>query len=110
VKLLPRIWISKLAESDLDSFQRELERLSLLSLEEARNLPEYQELEETMAQKGRTLGLYAIRNWENGTVKVVLQNYRHWFLGIGSMVADGFVFEADGRVIPLPEEELWEYM
>ena len=110
MKLLPRIWISKLAKSDLESFRRELERLSLLSLEEARGLPEYQEPEETVGQKGRTLDLYAIPNSDNGTVKVVLQNYRHRFLGIGYMVADGFIFEADGKVSPLPEEELWEYM
>jgi len=110
VKFLPQIWIGKLAGSDLDSFRRELERLSNLSVSEAMELPEYQELKETLVEKNRSLSLYAVPNPDDGTVKVVLQNYRHKFLGIGYMIADGFLFESDGKVSQLPEEELWEYM
>ena len=110
MKYLPQIWIGKLADSDLESFRRELERLSNMSLREAMQLPEYQELQQTLGEKKRSLSLYAIPNAEDGTVKVVLQNYRHRFLGIGYMIADGFLFAPDGKVNRLPEEELWEYM
>ena len=44
----------------------------------------------------------------NGTVRVAVQMYKHHFLGIGSMTADGFYIEPNGSIRWFKEEDTWE--
>lgn len=43
-------------------------------------------------------------------VRVVVQAYRHWLLGIGSMAAQGFVIDSSGMVRDLSPEELYDFI
>lgn len=44
----------------------------------------------------------------NGTIRVAVQMYKHHFLGIGSMSADGFYIEPNGSIRWFKEEDTWE--
>jgi hypothetical protein len=43
-------------------------------------------------------------------VRIVVQLYQRWFLGVGRMYAVGFKMFDDGTTIPLNIEELYEFM
>lgn len=44
----------------------------------------------------------------DGTIRVAIQMYRHRFLGIGAMKADGFFISPDGDVRLFTEKDEWE--
>ena len=44
----------------------------------------------------------------DGTIRVAVQLYRHRFLGIGSITADGFFVEPTGGVRRFTEEDTWD--
>jgi hypothetical protein len=44
----------------------------------------------------------------NGTVRVAVQMYKHHFLGVGSLTADGFLIDPNGSIRWLREEDLWD--
>jgi hypothetical protein len=62
-----------------------------------------------------------IRNKNSGTIairrdtindrelRIVIQIYCHWILGIGNMYADGFKINSEGKVNKLTEEELYDF-
>lgn len=43
-------------------------------------------------------------------LKVVVQTYRHWFLGLGKMDAGGFTMNDAGVVRDLKREDLYEFI
>ena len=45
----------------------------------------------------------------NEEIRIVVQIYRHLFLGIGRMAADGFRIEKSGARKKLSREELYEF-
>jgi hypothetical protein len=44
----------------------------------------------------------------DGTIRVAVQMYRHRFLGIGSMTADGFFIEPTGSIRRFTGEDTWD--
>jgi hypothetical protein len=44
----------------------------------------------------------------DGTIRVAVQMYRHRFMGIGAMTADGFFIEPSGSIRRFTEEDTWE--
>lgn len=42
-------------------------------------------------------------------LRVVVQIYRYWFLGIGKMYADGFKINKENALSTLTKEELYEF-
>lgn len=43
----------------------------------------------------------------DGTIRVAIQMYRHRFMGIGSMTADGFFVEPNGVIRAFTEKDSW---
>jgi hypothetical protein len=43
-----------------------------------------------------------------GELRVAVQRYRHRFLGMGEMTADGFVAAPDGSTRPLTDQDKWD--
>ncbi len=43
-------------------------------------------------------------------LRVVIQIYCHWILGIGNMYADGFRKNSEGEISDLTEEELYDFI
>jgi len=44
----------------------------------------------------------------DGTIRVAVQMYRHRFMGVGTMTADGFLIESSGTIRAFTEEDLWD--
>jgi hypothetical protein len=43
-----------------------------------------------------------------GEIRIAIQRYRHRFLGIGEMTANGFAAAPDGSVRPLSDQDVWD--
>jgi hypothetical protein len=43
-------------------------------------------------------------------LRIVIQIYCHWILGIGNMYADGFRKNSEGKISNLTEEELYDFI
>jgi hypothetical protein len=44
----------------------------------------------------------------DGRIRIAIQCYRHFFLGSGSMFADGFVSSPDGLRSDLTDQDFWD--
>ncbi len=57
---------------------------------------------------------YTISIWKdminNNELRIVVQIYRYWFLGIGKMEAEGFRINRDGNISDLTKKELYEFI
>lgn len=57
---------------------------------------------------------YTISVWKDtissDELRVVVQVYRYWFLGIGQMDADGFTINRKGKISDLTRMELYEFI
>ena len=57
---------------------------------------------------------YTISVWRDtissNELRVVVQIYRYWFLGIGKMGADGFTINREGKISDLTRTELYEFI
>lgn len=47
-------------------------------------------------------------SFPDGRIRIAIQCYRHFFLGSGSMSADGFVSSPDGSRSDLTEQDIWD--
>lgn len=66
---------------------------------------------EKVIEDGRTLVISIWKDFiSDDELRVVVQVYRHWILGIGKMAADGFRVNGSGDVFDLKKEELYEYI
>jgi hypothetical protein len=45
----------------------------------------------------------------NFGTRIVVQVYRKGLIG-GWMAADGFIKKSDGALMPVPQEQLWEFL
>jgi len=93
----------------MDAIGPKLERLKSESFEDLSNLPECES--ETTDVDGRRvlLTVWRDRVGEN-EVRIVIQAYRPWILGVGKTDAQGFRKDSAGRVGNLPSSELYEFL
>ena len=73
---------------------------------ELEQLPAYVELTPP-GLEGMKFGQW-IDKRADGSLRIVVQQYRPGLIA-GKMAAEGFVVHPDGRVAPVPEDEMWEY-
>lgn len=66
---------------------------------------------EKVAQNGKSC---TVTVWKDmigdDELRIVVQVYRYWFLGIGKMDADGFKMNSEGKISELTKEELYEFI
>lgn len=90
-------------------FEKRLSDLKKKSYVELLQLESYQG--EKVTQNGKT---YTVAVWKDATdndeLRVVVQVYRYWFLGIGKMDADGFRINSEDKISNLKNEELYEFI
>lgn len=91
-----------------DSIKKRIEDIKRMPASEIAQVPEYSD--EQVVSKGKkfTLAIWKERQ-EDGGIQIVIQAYYHKFLGIGIMMADGFVMDKTGSFLPLPEKKRLEY-
>ncbi len=91
-----------------EALDAQLELLRRKSYFELAQLPPYQEREVDCSD-----GRYKLAIWkdavENSELRVVVQVYKHVFLGVGLMQANGFRIRQSGEIQSLGTEELAEY-
>ena len=82
---------------------------------ELRKLPfsKLSELEAYSATRFKHAGRSVIlATWKDGgenRIRIVVQAYRHLFLGVGRMFVGGFSMEKDGQVEELTSRDLYEF-
>lgn len=93
--------INKLSEEYLSNLRKK-------SFAELSKLENYHE--ETII-RGENSGTIAIRRdtINDKELRIVIQIYCHWILGIGNMYADGFKINNEGKANKLTEEELFDF-
>ena len=86
-----------------------LRELKQQSFAELSRLADYQGERVRMGGKSFTLSVWkdSISDHE---VRVVVQAYRPWVLGIGRMAAQGFVIDRSGAIRDLKNEELYDFI
>jgi hypothetical protein len=78
------------------------------SFAELSEFPAYQG--EKMKQNGKTFTVSIWKDVVNQTeLRIVVQAYRHLFLGIGRMEADGFRIDQSGIIHKLSKPELYSF-
>lgn len=90
----------------IESRLSELKKKSFLALLELEN---YQAEKVVEDGKNVTVAIWKDVVGEN-ELRIVVQTYRHWFLGIGKMDAEGFKVNKSGVVIDLKKEEIYEFI
>lgn len=92
-----------------DVIRSRLQDLKRRPFDEIAQLKDYQSERTRLEGKPLTLSVWkdAISDHE---LRVVVQAYRHWFLGIGRMAAQGFVIDRSGSVRDLSNEELYDFI
>lgn len=57
---------------------------------------------------------YTVAVWKDminaHELRIVVQTYRYWFLGIGKMDAEGFIINSDNMINDLTKEELYDFI
>ena len=106
---MTRAELDKRAEEVLGS---EVHRLSKLSYAEIAGLAEYPETPNNELSIPAELSEYKFTLMKDAqsddSIRVAIQLYRHRFLGIGRMSADGFFIYPDGRLRRFTEEDVWD--
>ncbi len=87
------------------------EYLSNLKRKSFNELSQLEKYHEEKIIRGRNSGTIAIRRDKisNKELRIVIQIYCHWILGIGNMYADGFRINSKGKANKLTEEELCDF-
>ena len=87
------------------------EYLSNLKRKSFNELSQLEKYHEEKIIRGRNSGTIAIRRdtISNKELRIVIQIYCHWILGIGNMYADGFRRNSKGKANKLTEEELCDF-
>jgi len=94
--------VSELSEKRLSDLKKK-------SFVELSQLEDYQG--EKATQNGRSC---TVAVWKDvisdGELRIVVQVYRYWFLGIGKMDADGFRITSEDKISDLTKDELYEFI
>ncbi len=89
----------------------EVMRLSRLSYTEIAKWPEYPQTPNVELQVPSDLHEYKFTLMKDTqadkSIRVAIQLYRHRFLGIGQMSADGFFVLPNGTLRKFTEEDIW---
>lgn len=95
---------------------KEIDKLSEKYLSDLKNksfneLSELKDYYEEKIVSGKNSGTIAIRmdKIKDNELRIVIQIYCHWILGIGNMYADGFRINCEGKSNKLTEEELYDF-
>ena len=100
--------MSNLSKAMEEKLSVQIDKLKNLPVDEIRNLPEYSDEEVTIRKKLCTLAIWKKITTDNMT-QVVVQVYYRGYLGMGIMMADGFLVDSDRAFLTLPEETRLEY-
>jgi hypothetical protein len=86
-----------------------LSELRQKSFTELLQLEDYQG--EKVKKNGKT---FTVAIWKDvmneHKLRIVVQVYRYWFLGIGRMDAKGFIIDDTGKVEDLSKEAIYEFI
>jgi hypothetical protein len=79
-----------------------------------KSFSELSKLDDYQGKKIKSGGkTYVLSIWketiEKREIKVVVQVYRYWFLGVGKMYAEGFIVNVDGEITNLSRENLYDF-
>jgi len=88
--------------------KKSIEELKTIHFSEIELMPEYSDIEEIEGKVKFTVATW-VKRLADGSMQVVVQAYKYACLGMGTMLAEGFVIETNGNVRSLPEEVLFEY-
>jgi hypothetical protein len=89
-----------------DKYLSELKRKSFTELSQ---LESYQE--ERIVQDDNSCTMTILKDTVNDSeLRIVIQIYCHWILGIGNMYVDGFRTNSEGKISNLTEEELYDFI
>ena len=92
-----------------DLIQERLSELKTRSFNELSRLRDYQA--EKVKSNGKEIVVAVWKDIDTeGDLRVVIQTYRPWFLGIGRMDAGGFKLTPSGTVQDLKREEIYEFV
>ena len=91
-----------------DNLRLRLEEIKQMPVSEIVKLPEYSDKEIGTLRKPFTLSTWKIQQ-EGGMIEIVVQAYYYHFLGMGTMMADGFLMDSSGTFLTLPDEIRWKY-
>ena len=89
----------------------EIQRLSKLPYAEIAGWSEYPQTPNAQLRVPDELSEYKFTLMKDTqpdkSIRVAIQLYRHRFLGIGQMSADGFFISPDGSVRKITEKDVW---
>lgn len=89
--------------------EKRLSALKEKSFIELSQLEDYQG--EKVAQNGKSCTVAVWKDVINDDeLRIVVQVYRYWFLGIGKMDANGFRINSEGKISDLTKEELYDFI
>ncbi len=94
--------INKLSKKYLSELKRK-------SFTELSQLEDYQE--EKIVEDKNSCSMVILKGAINDSeLRIVIEIYCHWILGIGNMYADGFRKNSEGKIRNLTEEELYDFI
>ena len=94
--------INKLSEKYLSEIKRK-------SFTELSQLEDYQE--EKIVEGKNSCSMVILKDTINDSeLRIIIEIYCHWILGIGNMYADGFRKNSEGKISNLTEEELYDFI
>jgi hypothetical protein len=94
--------INKLSKKYLSELKRK-------SFTELSQLEDYQE--EKIVEDKNSCSMIILKDTINDSeLRIVIEIYCHWILGIGNMYADGFRKNSEGKIRNLTEEELYDFI
>ena len=91
-----------------DVIEDRLKELKQKSFRELALLPQYEGEKSTSGGKVITVSVWKEMPDEH-QIQIVVQGYRHWFLGIGYMHAQGFIIDDRGNMRDLATKEIYEF-
>ena len=102
---------AKLNARAQDILADEITRLSKLSYAEIAGWSEYPQTPSAQLRVPAELSDYKFTLMKDTqpdkSIRIAIQLYRHRFLGIGQMSADGFFMSPDGSVRKFTEKDVW---
>ncbi len=94
--------INKLSKKYLSELKRK-------SFTELSQLEDYQE--EKIVEDKNSCSMIILKDTINDSeLRIVIEIYCHWILGVGNMYADGFRKNSEGKISNLTEEELYDFI
>ena len=94
--------INKLSKKYLSELKRK-------SFTELSQLEDYQE--EKIVEDKNSCSMVILKDTINDSeLRIIIEIYCHWILGIGNMYADGFRKNSEGKISNLTEEELYDFI